>query len=278
MFSWGKTLLATLTQQTEFSEADSLPESFHTAIHRCTAMDPESRVTAQTLLSHTSPDGEVSFPALPLEEVPMQEATEPEVLVEREVHRYHQEEKQKTPATAIPDPPPVVSSLRQRMDEEPSEPSKPVGKGLIAGVLAAVLAAVGLFLWWPSQNTPAGKAPPASVVPVPAPTKTNDVPASTATAAVPASRPAQPALAVEGGNWRVIAYTFNRQKDAQRKANDLNRRHSRFKAEVFSPSGKSSVYLVSLGGTMSREEAMRLKQRAISSGMPRDTYAQNFRP
>jgi hypothetical protein len=74
----------------------------------------------------------------------------------------------------------------------------------------------------------------------------------------------------------VIAYTYNRQGQAQHKADSLNERHNGFHAEVFTPRG-TAPYLVSLGGPMSEPDAKALQQRARHSGFPGDTYIRNYR-
>jgi eukaryotic-like serine/threonine-protein kinase len=56
----------------------------------------------------------------------------------------------------------------------------------------------------------------------------------------------------------------------------VTEKHSDLGAEVFSPPGKAEVYLVTLGGAMDREDAMKMRDKARSLGLPPDTYAQNF--
>ena len=46
--------------------------------------------------------------------------------------------------------------------------------------------------------------------------------------------------------------------------------------EVFTPNGRPP-YLVTVGGTMSREEAFALLKKGRSEGLPGDIYAQNYR-
>lgn len=82
---------------------------------------------------------------------------------------------------------------------------------------------------------------------------------------------------VNGPVWRVIVYTFNRQADAERKVHTLNAKHPHFEAQVFSPSGPSGPYLVTVGGRMTREDAVRFRSRALGAGMPRDSYIQNYK-
>jgi hypothetical protein len=92
--------------------------------------------------------------------------------------------------------------------------------------------------------------------------------ASSAAASVPAS-------AAGRTQWRVVAYTYNRQDQAQQKADSIGKQHPSLNAEVFSPSGHAP-YLVTVGGAMSREQAESFKQKARSQGLPHDIYAQNY--
>jgi hypothetical protein len=77
--------------------------------------------------------------------------------------------------------------------------------------------------------------------------------------------------------WRVVAYTYPRYADAQRKAKSINRRWPGGRAAVFSPNGLNQPpHLVALGGPMTRDQAVRLLKVARGKGLPRDTYIQNY--
>ena len=78
------------------------------------------------------------------------------------------------------------------------------------------------------------------------------------------------------GQWRVVAYTYNREAQAQQKATSVAAKHPELKPEVFTPNGHAP-YLVTVGGTMSRDEAFALVKKAKGEGLPRDSYAQNYR-
>ena len=57
-----------------------------------------------------------------------------------------------------------------------------------------------------------------------------------------------PAVATATGNeWRVVAFTYNRQDQAQKKASTLSHSHPDLHPEVFSPRGKAP-FLVTVGG------------------------------
>jgi eukaryotic-like serine/threonine-protein kinase len=84
--------------------------------------------------------------------------------------------------------------------------------------------------------------------------------------------------AASGGSragWRVIPFTYNRIKDAEKKVSDLARSHPELRPAVFTPSGHAP-YMVSIGGVMDREAAYALAHRSRSLGLPSDTYAQNY--
>jgi len=75
--------------------------------------------------------------------------------------------------------------------------------------------------------------------------------------------------------WRVIAFTYNRKADAEKKVLSLERSHPNLRPAVFAPRGHAP-YLVSIGGVMSRDAAYSLARRSRSLGLPHDTYAQNY--
>ncbi|MBV9677659.1 MAG: hypothetical protein JO185_15075 [Acidobacteriaceae bacterium] len=76
--------------------------------------------------------------------------------------------------------------------------------------------------------------------------------------------------------WRVVLYTYNRQEDAEHRAKEINARHKNLHAEVFSPSGGGSPFLVTTESRMDRDEAVQMRRRAIAAGMARDAYIQNY--
>ena len=88
--------------------------------------------------------------------------------------------------------------------------------------------------------------------------------------------PTEHGTAPAGSQWRLVAYTFNREEQAQRKVEAIGQLHPELKPEVFSPSGRAP-YLVALGGWMSVDQASALKSRAKSEGLPQDIYTQNYR-
>jgi hypothetical protein len=73
----------------------------------------------------------------------------------------------------------------------------------------------------------------------------------------------------------VVAYTYNHQDQAQKKADEMRAKHPAFNPEVFSPHGRAP-YLVTVGGAMTRDQAIAFRAKARSAGLPRDTYARNY--
>lgn len=75
--------------------------------------------------------------------------------------------------------------------------------------------------------------------------------------------------------WRVVAFTYNRQDQAQKKVSSLAHQHPGLAPAVFSPTGKAP-WLVTVGGVLERDAAYALARKARSLGLPHDTYAQDY--
>ncbi|MFC5862289.1 hypothetical protein ACFPT7_08290 [Acidicapsa dinghuensis] len=75
--------------------------------------------------------------------------------------------------------------------------------------------------------------------------------------------------------WRVIAYTYYRQDQAQKKAQSIAQAHPELRPEVFTPTHRAP-YLVTIGGVMSRDQAYAFARQSRNAGLPHDTYAQNY--
>lgn len=165
---------------------------------------------------------------------------------------------------------------------------------LILGGVVVLLLIVALGLWMilrPSKSTststeeaprkvvvvPATPPPstPAAPKPTPAPARIK-TPARAASAPVPALSPVVSAAATgESSIWRVIAYTYNHEDQAQHKVETIQAKYPDLKPEVFSAKGHAP-YLVGLGGGMEHDAAAQFRQNAIREGMPHDTYIQNY--
>lgn len=98
--------------------------------------------------------------------------------------------------------------------------------------------------------------------------------------AVPRTRSSQSAPVPRAASdakkqWRVVAFTYNRQDQAQKRASSLAQNHAELQPQVFSPTGRAP-WLVTIGGVLQRDAAYALAHRASRLGLPRDTYAQNY--
>ncbi len=164
--------------------------------------------------------------------------------------------------------------------------------GLLLLVVAVLVLARGrspepeLAASAPPVTTPVPAPPPASVAaperkpePKTAPASLPKIPVRAAPKPE-ANRKAEPAAPTAKNPrpyWRVVAYTYSRKQDAERKAQSINERWPNFDAEVITPSGSNNApYLVALGGRMTRPDALRLRQQARRQGLPRDTFVQNY--
>lgn len=168
-----------------------------------------------------------------------------------------------------------------------------VNRGWIYGAVAFLAIFFGLWLLRyghrsqkplpdaPQTSPSAAAKAPSAVTSTPAwPTKTLDPEAKSS--AQSHINPKEQAIAAHKTSdtgkpvWRLVLFTYNRQSDADKKAQAINARHAELHAQVFSPSGSGKPYLVTAGGQMTREDAARERQRAVRAGMPRDSYIQNY--
>ena len=202
--------------------------------------------------------------------------------------------KQPTPSAAAPTAKEEPKAVPESIASKPVLASEPTSR--IVPPLSAVnedrprrvlpwttIAAViilALFIGWhflhkspapiPNLATmPAGPSPSASTVAA----ATNPTPSNPATSVEPIAS----AAPADGPRtqWRVVAYTYNHQSQAQDKVAQILSKHAALNPEVFAPKGHAP-YLVTVGGSMSHDEAMAFRRKARSEGLPRDTYAQNF--
>jgi eukaryotic-like serine/threonine-protein kinase len=165
---------------------------------------------------------------------------------------------------------------------------------LYGAIAVVVLAILGWLLMRPhSEPAPAtATAPQTTPQPVaPPPPVAKQAPAAKATAAKPSAAkgpatkpaaakpsPSNPATAASGAEgrsiWRVVAYTYKGQTKAEDMVSQINEKHSNLGAEVFSPKGGD--YLVTVGGPMDHDQAIKMLDRARRAGLPEDSYVQNF--
>jgi eukaryotic-like serine/threonine-protein kinase len=189
------------------------------------------------------------------------------------------------PPVYRPAAPPVPSRKTLRSDEE-EEPvkRKPL---LLYGALGVVLLAIIGWLLLRPHSTPAPveapNPPTQATAPAPAPPVTT-VPAAKPPAARPgpsaaaiAARSASPTVPADGRTvWRVVAYTYRGQTKAADMVAKISDKHSDLNAEVFNPPGRGSVYLVTVGGAMDHDAAVKMRNKAQREGLPADSYVQNF--
>jgi eukaryotic-like serine/threonine-protein kinase len=197
------------------------------------------------------------------------------------------------PVPPIP-PVPTIPTRRIAVPVEEEEPGGIEKRRLVIGVGAMLLL---LLVWFfvHSRAKSNGAAPESAAPPAvaqgsdTAPTQgavtaaPEAAPASRPSAAVTANAPApaEPTPTTTAGDargqWRVVAYTYNREAQAQQKVASVAAKHPDLKPEVFTPNGQAP-YLVTVGGAMSRDEAFALVKKAKGDGrLPRDSYAQNYR-
>lgn len=74
--------------------------------------------------------------------------------------------------------------------------------------------------------------------------------------------------------WFVIAGSHVTKQAAERQAQEIRRRG--FSADVYAPYGGNPHYAVVIGAQMTRSKAQQLQQKAIASGLPKDTYLWTF--
>ena len=197
-------------------------------------------------------------------------------------------------------PPPAQAEIAPAADA-PTRPSPPAAvppshRPFPKWPLLAAAAVVLLVLFFnrrPAPETPSQPAPvpetPAQPAPVPEPPPAQPAPAPIAAPADPKPSPTGEAVSTPPSEpppsgpapaatamWRVIAFTYKAYDDAAMMADQINQRHPDFQAAVFSPSDKQGYFLLSLGGRMTREDAVGLQDRVRAESLSRDVYIKKF--
>jgi hypothetical protein len=164
-------------------------------------------------------------------------------------------------------------------DEVGDRKSLPPAKWLIAAGLVALLA---VWLIWHVAH--GGSAPEGAATQGSSAVDSAAAPSSSGQAGADgASRPGAAAPVPAQSNaaaglreqWRVVAFTYNRADQAQKKVESIAQQHGDLRPEVFTPTGRAP-FLVTVGGAMNRDQAFALAQRVRRLGLPRDSYAQNY--
>lgn len=76
--------------------------------------------------------------------------------------------------------------------------------------------------------------------------------------------------------WRVVAYTYKSQTLASDMVAKISGKHADLDAAVFTPAKSSGIYLVTVGGAMDHNAAVKMLDKARRLGLPADSYVQNF--
>jgi eukaryotic-like serine/threonine-protein kinase len=185
-------------------------------------------------------------------------------------------------------PPSVARRIRVPVGDEPRRFGP---RGIAYGVGTLLILLLGWYFVH-SRSSASSGATPEPTAPAPAAQESAPVAGkSPALATDVESHPAPSAGVVAGstagpagknvagdsrGRWRVIAFTYSREDQAQQKAAEIAQSHPDLSPTVFRPNGRGP-FLVTLGGSMSREDAFAFSGKAKREGMPRDIYAQNYR-
>jgi eukaryotic-like serine/threonine-protein kinase len=201
-------------------------------------------------------------------------------------------ERPMAPAEPEPIPAASIELPAERLRAQKSAPP-PFPKWIFGGVAGLLLIIVAMNLGRksgagteprplrPAPGLPAaGSAPsqPSAQPPSqPAPVRQAPVQQAVRAAAPPSIKKPPPAPTKAGSAiWRVIAYTYASRTAAENKARSVNEKWPELHAAVFAPRQRTGFYLVSLGGRMTKDDALRLQKRARGDGLPRDTFVQNY--
>jgi hypothetical protein len=190
----------------------------------------------------------------------------------------------KTPPIAerLTTPPIPVVRTAEIEEEEPVTKRRPFA--LYAAIAVVVLAILGWLLMRP-HSEPAPATTPQTVAPAPQVAQTPPPTAKPSAAKVPAAKssamkpsPATAGMSPSGPEgrsvWRVVAYTYKGQTKAEDMVAKINGQHANLGAEVYSP--RSGDYLVTVGGALDHDQATKMLDKARRSGLPADSYIQNF--
>jgi eukaryotic-like serine/threonine-protein kinase len=180
-------------------------------------------------------------------------------------------------------PPSVARRIRVPVEDEP----RGIGRrGIAYGVGTLLIVLLG---WYFVHSRSAATNSATSEATTPAQVAQREAPVAATRPVAKSARPSAPAVAAGAsspagqkvasdsyGRWRVIAFTYGQEEQARQKAAAIAQEHPDLSPTVFTPNGHSP-YLVTLGGLMSREDAFAFSGKAKREGMPKDTYAQNYR-
>ncbi|HEX6704390.1 MAG TPA: SPOR domain-containing protein [Albitalea sp.] len=161
----------------------------------------------------------------------------------------------------------------------------PVDKTAAAALLGSLGAAVGALVPSARAQTQADKMPDTPAPPASAPAAMAKASVARTLVTKRFAPPAQSGTSqfLEGltgtqpsKRWYVIAGAYAQPEPALAFAREMNSRNPSLQAEVYAPSQGKQFYGVVLGADLTGEEAVRLRERAIDSGFPADTYIRSF--
>jgi hypothetical protein len=264
----GLTIVEVLTQRRQVSAIAELPQPFRDIVEHALDPDPGARWTARQAAMRLA--GKLEKPAAPVEKA--------------------------APAMEVP-----LSEGEER---------KKLSPVWLLGALAAAMLLVVIFVMSRGSSSSAASAPqeapavaprPAATAPpvvTPAPRRDSPFEARTAqpqsrtappqpktvppqsSTTLPQPNGAAPAAApapvVKGHGWFVVVASYAREADAALEAHALSRKFPQFKLSVFPPSAIDTHYLVIIGSGLGQDGAEALRQRAVSSGLPGDTYIKKY--
>ncbi len=180
-------------------------------------------------------------------------------------------------AAPVVPPPSVMRRVQVPVDEQPGRL-----RGLAYGLGTLLIVLLG---WYFVHSRSAGSNDATKGVLTPAPVAQQSAATSTELRGAPnapvkagnaSTAVGRSATGAVHGNWRVIAFTYNQEEQARQKASAIAREHPDLSPAVFTPNGHAP-FLVTVGGQMSKQDAFAFSGKAKREGMPRDTYAQNYR-
>jgi hypothetical protein len=88
--------------------------------------------------------------------------------------------------------------------------------------------------------------------------------------------PATSKAELPGTDWAVVAAIYKEYEAADRRARNIAA-GSAFRATVHPPKGQGSRYMVVLDSGLTQGKANQVRERAISGGLPGDTYVTRLR-
>jgi hypothetical protein len=169
----------------------------------------------------------------------------------------------------------AAASKRTPVEDEDRHTSPGMPKWIFAGLAALVLIVVFFALVRRNQPSSVAAAPIATAPTPTAPVvKELSVPAPPAVTQPPAVEKPSPlgTAAHRAQGWSVITAAYGNREAAEKRANEMQTRFSKFNISVVDQNTDRARFLVVLGQNLSENEAESLRQRAVRSGLPHDTY------